>query len=242
MYETNVRHTNNADGPVRHGRLARGRHRPGARQALRRPLGPPGPGPRRRPGTVLGLLGHNGAGKTTAIRILTTLLAADRGVGDGGRPRRRRRPARGAGAHRRRRPAGHGRRADERAQEPRDGRPAPPPVQGGGHGPGRRAARATRPRRCRGPAREDVLGRHASSPRSSPPASSPRRRSCSSTSRPPVSIPAAATTCGSSCATSCATAPRSSSPRSTSRKPISSPTTSSCSITAGPSPTARPTS
>src|SRR6476646_6251870 len=27
------------------------------------------------PGTVLGLLGHNGAGKTTAVRILTTLLA-----------------------------------------------------------------------------------------------------------------------------------------------------------------------
>src|SRR3954447_11937973 len=26
------------------------------------------------PGTVLGLLGHNGAGKTTAIRILTTLI------------------------------------------------------------------------------------------------------------------------------------------------------------------------
>src|SRR3954451_12715072 len=26
------------------------------------------------PGTVLGLLGHNGAGKTTAVRILTTLL------------------------------------------------------------------------------------------------------------------------------------------------------------------------
>ena len=25
-------------------------------------------------GTVLGLLGHNGAGKTTAVRILTTLL------------------------------------------------------------------------------------------------------------------------------------------------------------------------
>ena len=29
------------------------------------------------PGTVLGLLGHNGAGKTTAVRILTTLAAAD---------------------------------------------------------------------------------------------------------------------------------------------------------------------
>ncbi|RKQ87999.1 ABC-2 type transport system ATP-binding protein [Solirubrobacter pauli] len=32
-----------------------------------------------RPGTVLGLLGHNGAGKTTAVRILTTLLAPTAG-------------------------------------------------------------------------------------------------------------------------------------------------------------------
>jgi ABC-2 type transport system ATP-binding protein len=31
------------------------------------------------PGTVLGLLGHNGAGKTTAIRILTTLSASTTG-------------------------------------------------------------------------------------------------------------------------------------------------------------------
>ena len=30
-------------------------------------------------GTVLGLLGHNGAGKTTAIRILTTLTAPTTG-------------------------------------------------------------------------------------------------------------------------------------------------------------------
>src|SRR4051812_32538335 len=30
-------------------------------------------------GTVLGLLGHNGAGKTTAIRILTTLAAPTEG-------------------------------------------------------------------------------------------------------------------------------------------------------------------
>jgi ABC-type multidrug transport system ATPase subunit len=31
------------------------------------------------PGTVLGLLGHNGAGKTTAVRILTTLVAPTEG-------------------------------------------------------------------------------------------------------------------------------------------------------------------
>ena len=32
-----------------------------------------------RAGTVCGLLGHNGAGKTTAVRILTTLMSADGG-------------------------------------------------------------------------------------------------------------------------------------------------------------------
>ena len=33
-----------------------------------------------RTGTVLGLLGPNGAGKTTAVKVLTTLLRADRGA------------------------------------------------------------------------------------------------------------------------------------------------------------------
>ncbi|HEY3188846.1 MAG TPA: ATP-binding cassette domain-containing protein, partial [Solirubrobacteraceae bacterium] len=33
-----------------------------------------------RPGTVLGLLGHNGAGKTTAVRILTTLARPTTGT------------------------------------------------------------------------------------------------------------------------------------------------------------------
>ena len=65
---------------------------------------------------MLGLLGHNGAGKTTAIRILTTLSAPTEGratvagfdvVADA---------ARGAPAHRRRLAAGDRRRA---AQRPR---------------------------------------------------------------------------------------------------------------------------
>src|SRR3954447_24717410 len=62
MYDNNVRHTN-------YGVEARGLgKRFGDLWALRDlDLDVP-------PGTVLGLLGHNGAGKTTAIRILTTLI------------------------------------------------------------------------------------------------------------------------------------------------------------------------
>lgn len=40
-----------------------------------------------RQGEVFGLLGPNGAGKSTTIRILTTLLPADGGVGRGIRDR-----------------------------------------------------------------------------------------------------------------------------------------------------------
>ena len=40
-------------------------------------------------GTVLGLLGHNGAGKTTAIRILTTLATPTTGSAPRRRLRRR---------------------------------------------------------------------------------------------------------------------------------------------------------
>ena len=129
----NVRHTKSAIAPVPPplGAAPRGgRHRPGLGKrfgdlwALRDlDLDVP-------PGTVLGLLGHNGAGKTTAIRILTTLSAPTEGsatvagydVVDG--------RGRGAPTHRRRRATGDGRRPAERPEEPRDGRPPLPPAEG----------------------------------------------------------------------------------------------------------------
>ena len=111
----------------------------------------------------------------------------------------------------------------DRPEEPRDGRPALPPPKRKAHAPGRRAARTTRPRRRRRQAGQDLLRRHAPTPR---PRGEHRRRPArarSSTSRPPVSIPSAARTSGRCSATSLPTAPRSSSPRSTWKRPIAWP-------------------
>jgi ABC-2 type transport system ATP-binding protein len=71
MYETSVRHTSNvATGGISATGLGK---RYGDLWALR------GLDLEVAPGKVLGLLGHNGAGKTTAIRILTTLAAPSEG-------------------------------------------------------------------------------------------------------------------------------------------------------------------
>ena len=98
---------------------------------------------------------------------------------DAAGPRRRHGPGRRAGHRQGRnraagedragRPVRRGRREPHRAGEPDDGRP---PVRGGpqvAKARGTRADRALRPRRCRQPARQDLLGRHA-------PAAGPRRR------------------------------------------------------------------
>jgi ABC-2 type transport system ATP-binding protein len=77
MYDTSVRHTNgpaNDGGPVPGGVVVDGLgKRFGDLWALR------GLDLVVAPGTVLGLLGHNGAGKTTALRILTTLTSPTEG-------------------------------------------------------------------------------------------------------------------------------------------------------------------
>ena len=113
------------------------------------------------PGQILGLLGHNGAGKTTAIRILTTLSLPDRGIGPRRGHRRHRRSDGRTRTHRRRGPASHARRSHERGKNlVMIGRLHRLPKKVA-RGPCRRVARQPRPRRRGRPSRQELLGRYA---------------------------------------------------------------------------------
>ncbi len=112
-------------------------------------------------GTVLGVLGPNGAGKTTAVRILTTLLLPDSGraLVEG------RDVVREAAVVRRLIGLSGQSAAIQEELTGREnleiiGRPLSPEL-GGCSRPGDRAARPVRPRRRGGPARQELLGRHA---------------------------------------------------------------------------------
>ena len=114
-------------------------------------------------GSIFALLGSNGAGKTTVVKILSTLLRADAGTAGVNGFDVATQAARRARVHQPHRAVRGRRRDPQRAGEPRAGRPAAAPA-GPGHDRGRpaRALLADRRGRAEG---VDLLGWHAPPPR-----------------------------------------------------------------------------
>ncbi len=108
-------------------------------------------------GTVLGLLGPNGTDKTTAVRILSTLLRTGCGVGPGGGCRRAHGSARGARQDRAVRAVRGSRCEPHRVRESVRDQPAVRDAPALGPGPDHPIS----PRRGRRADREDLLRRHA---------------------------------------------------------------------------------
>ncbi len=117
-------------------------------------------------------------------------------AGRGRRDRRAAPTARGPQGDRPLRAVRRGRRVPHRLREPRHDRPAVPPrpVQGAGRAPASCSSSSTWPTRPTGRSRPTPAACAAGS--TSPARSSPGRRCCSSTSRPPGSTRAAGPTCG----------------------------------------------
>ena len=78
-------------------------------------------------GSIFALLGSNGAGKTTVVKILSTLLKADAGTATRRRLRRRHAGGRGAGVHQPHRAVRRRGRDPHRPGEPRAGGPVATP-------------------------------------------------------------------------------------------------------------------
>ena len=159
-------------------------------------------------GSVFGLLGPNGAGKTTAVRILATILQPDGGHAEVlGYDVVKQAPA----VRRRIGLAGQYAAVDANLTGRENLKMVG--VLGQLPTPAADAARGRAPGEVRSggrgrPAAAHVLGRHAPAAWTSRRRSSPSRRSCSWTSRPPVWTSPVATRCGRRSSSSSPTAPR----------------------------------
>ena len=136
------------------------------------------------PGQVTAVLGPNGAGKTTFVRAVATLPRLDAGTLRVAGHDVRREPERRPAADRAGRAVRGGRAGDDRAGEPRDGRPpVRPDRRTAGRAPPRcssRSGSATPPTGWRARTRAACAAGSTSAP-----VSSARRACCCSTSRRP---------------------------------------------------------